>query len=213
MDVVHSINDANLILPAGDVRIGPYDYSLYTNSQLNTIDEINHVPLKMINDAPVLVGDVGEAKDGHQIQVNIVRVDGQHSVYLPVLKQGGDSNTIEIVNGVKKIVADLLDVPKSLKADVVFDQSVFVKTAIENLLHEGAIGLCLTGVMILVFLGKRPRHRGRLPFHPALGAGHLHLPFHGGGFDQLHDPRRLGSGLLPINRQFGGGAGKYLSSP
>jgi len=154
MDVVRSVNDANLILPAGDVRIGPFDYNLYTNSQLATPDDINHLPLKMVNNSPVLVGDVGEAKDGHQIQTNIVRVDGQHSVYLPVLKQGGDSNTISIVAGVKKIVGDLLDVPKSLVTQVVFDQSVFVKTAIENLLHEGAIGLCLTGMMILIFLGN-----------------------------------------------------------
>jgi multidrug efflux pump subunit AcrB len=68
-----------------------------------------------------------------------------------VLKQGGDANTISIVDGVKKVVKDLVDVPKSLVADVVFDQSVFVKTAIETLLHEGAIGLVLTGLMIIVF--------------------------------------------------------------
>ncbi len=154
MDVVRSVNEANLILPAGDVKVGPLDYSLYTNSQLANVDEINHVPLKMVDNSPVLVGDVGEAKDGHQIQTNIVRVDGQHSVYLPVLKQGGDSNTIEIVDGVKKVVSDLVDVPKNLVTQVVFDQSVFVKTAIENLLHEGAIGLCLTGMMILIFLGN-----------------------------------------------------------
>ena len=102
----------------------------------------------------MLVRDVGYAKDASQIQYNIVRVDGQPSVYLPVFKQGGDANTIAIVDGVKKAIKDLLDVPKSLVTKVVFDQSVFVKTAIENLLHEGAIGLVLTGLMILVFLGN-----------------------------------------------------------
>ena len=154
MDVVRTINESNLILPAGDVKIGPFDYNIYTNSQLNDVEDINQVPLKTINDSPVLVRDVGYAQDGSAIQYNIVRVDGQPSVYLPVFKQGGDANTISIVEGIKKAAQDLLDVPKSLVTNVVFDQSVFVKTAIENLLHEGAIGLVLTGLMILIFLGN-----------------------------------------------------------
>ena len=154
MDVVRTVNESNLILPAGDVKIGPFDYNIYTNSQLDSIDEINDLPLKTVNNAPVLVRDVGYAKDGSAIQYNIVRVDGQPSVYLPVFKQGGDANTIAIVQGVKKATKDLLDVPKSLVTNVVFDQSVFVKTAIETLLHEGAIGLVLTGLMILIFLGN-----------------------------------------------------------
>ncbi len=154
MDVVRSVNESNLILPAGDVKIGPFDYSLYTNSQLNTIDDINALPLKTVDGSAVMVGDIGQAKDGAQIQTSIVRVDGQRSVYLPVLKQGGDANTISVVNGIKRAVSDLLDVPKSLVTNVVFDQSVFVKTAIDNLLHEGAIGLCLTGLMIMIFLGN-----------------------------------------------------------
>jgi HAE1 family hydrophobic/amphiphilic exporter-1 len=154
MDVVRTVNDSNLILPAGDVRIGPIDYNLYTNSQLPTTDEINRLPLKTVNGASVLVQDVGKAMDAHEIQTNIVRVDGQNSVYLPILKQGGDTNTIAVVNGIKKAVADLTDVPKELVARVVFDQSIFVKNAIENLLHEGGIGLILTGLMILLFLGS-----------------------------------------------------------
>jgi hydrophobic/amphiphilic exporter-1 (mainly G- bacteria), HAE1 family len=154
MDVVRSVNESNLILPAGDVKIGPFDYSLYTNSQLNTVDEINQLPLKMIAGSPVLVGDVGHAEDGAQIQTSIVRVDGQRSVYLPVLKQGGDANTIAVVDGIKRGIAHLVDVPKSLVAKVVFDQSVFVKTAIENIIHEGVIGMALTGLMILIFLGN-----------------------------------------------------------
>jgi multidrug efflux pump subunit AcrB len=154
MDVVRTVNDSNLILPAGDVRVGDIDYNLYTNSQLPTTAEINALPLKTVKGASVLVGDVGQAQDAQQIQVNIVRVDGQKSVYLPVMKQGGDTNTIAVVDGVKKAIADLSDVPKQLAAKVVFDQSVFVKSAIENLLHEGAIGLLLTGWMVLLFLGS-----------------------------------------------------------
>jgi hydrophobic/amphiphilic exporter-1 (mainly G- bacteria), HAE1 family len=154
MDVVRTVNEANLILPAGDVKIGPFDYNLYANSQVDVVKDINKLPLKTVGNASVLVGDVGKAEDASQIQYNVVRVDGQPSVYLPVLKQGGDANTIAVVDGIKEAVDHLLDVPKQLVKKVVFDQSVFVRNAIENLIHEGAIGLVLTGVMILIFLGS-----------------------------------------------------------
>jgi len=154
MDVVDSLNQSNLILPAGDVRIGKKDYNIYANSQVPLVDEINDLPLKTVGKSSVMVADIGQAKDGGQLQTNIVRVDGQHSVYIPVLKQGGNSNTITIVNGVKKAVANLLDVPKVLKTDVVFDQSSFVKLAVKNVINEGTIGLCLTALMILLFLGN-----------------------------------------------------------
>jgi multidrug efflux pump subunit AcrB len=153
-DVVHAINDSNVILPAGDVRIGPKDYNVYANSQVPMPNDVNGIPLRTVGNSSVLVGDIGHAVDGGQLQTNIVRVDGQHSVYIPILKQGGDSNTITIVNGVRKATAHLLDIPEALKTSVVFDQSVFVKTAIKNVISEGAIGLCLTGLMILLFLGN-----------------------------------------------------------
>jgi multidrug efflux pump subunit AcrB len=154
MDVVRNVNEANLILPAGDVKIGPYDYNVYANSQINAMKDINLLPLKTVGQASVLVADVGKAQDASQIQVNKVRINSQPSVYLPVLKQGGDANTIAVVNGINRVISRLLDVPRQLVTQLVFDQSVFVKSAIENLIHEGAIGLVLTGVMILVFLGS-----------------------------------------------------------
>src|SRR6202140_857292 len=91
MDVVRAVNDANLILPAGDVQIGSTDYNIYTNSQLSTIADIDQLPVKVVGENPVRVGDIGSAKDRSQIQTNLVRVDGQRSVYVPVLKQGGDT--------------------------------------------------------------------------------------------------------------------------
>jgi HAE1 family hydrophobic/amphiphilic exporter-1 len=154
MDVVRAVNNANLILPSGDVKIGPLDYTIFTNSQFRTIPDINGIPLKTVGRSTVTVGDVGRAEDGHQIQNNIVTVDGQPSVYLPVMKQGGDTNTIAVVDGVKDLVSRLVDVPKELTPKVVFDQSLFVKRAIETLLDEGGIGLALTALMVLVFLGS-----------------------------------------------------------
>ena len=154
MDVVRSVNNANLILPAGDVQIGQLDYNIYTNSQLSGISDIDDLPVKTVGMAPVRVADIGFAKDAQQIQTNVVRVDGQRSVYVSVLKQGGDTNTIAVVDGIKDALKNLFDVPKELIPQVAFDQSVFVKTAIETLLHEGGIGLVLTSVMILIFLGS-----------------------------------------------------------
>jgi multidrug efflux pump subunit AcrB len=154
MDVVRAMNDSNLILPAGDVQIGRYDYNIYANSQVSKVTDINDVPVKLTGDNPVRVSDIGVAKDAYALQYNAVRVDGQRSVYLPVLKQGGDSNTIAVVDGVREKLKKLFDVPPALEPHVVFDQSQFVKTAIQTLLHEGGIGLLLTSVMILVFLGS-----------------------------------------------------------
>src|ERR1700747_1519683 len=154
MDVVDAVNNSNLILPAGDVRIGNRDYNIYANSQVPNAEEINQIPLKTVGLGSVMVGDIGKAEDAGAIQTNIVRIDGQHSVYIPVLKQGGNSNTISIVNGTKDAIKHLVDIPDVLKTAVVFDQSVFVKTAVKNLLKEGGIGLVLTGLMILLFLGS-----------------------------------------------------------
>lgn len=154
MDVVRSVNDANVILPAGDVEIGRYDYNIYTNSMLGGPADIAQVPLKMVGQSPVRVGDVATPKDAFSLQYDIVRVDGARAVYIPIFKQGGDSNTIAIVNGVTTTLKKLYDVPSMLKTKVVFDQSRFVKTAIETLIHEGGVGLFLTCLMILVFLGS-----------------------------------------------------------
>jgi len=154
MDVVRAVNAANVILPAGDVEIGRNDYDIYTNSMLGGVADIAQVPLKMVGQSPVRVGDVAVPQDSFSRQFNVVRVNGQRAVYLPIFKAGADSNTIAIVNGVRAILKKLYDVPSSLKTDVVFDQSRFVKTAIETLLHEGGVGLFLTCLMILIFLGS-----------------------------------------------------------
>ena len=154
MDVVHTVNDANTILPAGDVRIGPRDYNIYSNAQLPNVQAMNDMPLKAIGNGVLRFADIGRAEDSAAIQYNIVRVDGQKSVYLPILKQGGNSNTIAIVNGVRDRVKKLLDIPKNLITTVVFDQSQYVKTAISNVIHEIVIGLVLTAAMVLIFLGS-----------------------------------------------------------
>ena len=154
MDVVDAVNNFNLILPAGDVKMGPFDYYVYSNSLVSNMDQLGKIPIKTEGSSWVSVDDVGEARDANQIQYNLVRVDGQRSVYLPIMKQGGDTNTIEVVNGIRDMIHHLFDIPRQLRATVVFDQSMFVKEAIKTLLHEGLIGLFLTSLMILIFLGS-----------------------------------------------------------
>jgi multidrug efflux pump subunit AcrB len=152
MDVVRAINNANVILPAGDAQIGRYDYDIYTNSMLKGPSDIAQVPIKTVGQSPVRVGDVATPEDAFGRQYNIVRVDGQRAVYIPIFKGGADSNTIAIVDGVRAILKKLYDVPSSLHTAVVFDQARFVRNAIETLIHEGGIGLFLTCLMILLFL-------------------------------------------------------------
>jgi HAE1 family hydrophobic/amphiphilic exporter-1 len=154
MDVVRATDESNLILPAGDVRIGPMDYNLYTNAQVANPQALNEVPLKTEGQRSVFISDVGKAVDGSSIQYNIVRVNGQNSVYVPILKQGGNTNTIAVVDGIQAAIKTLRDIPAQLRTHVVFDQSLFVKQAISTVLKEGGIGLLLTGLMILLFLGS-----------------------------------------------------------
>ncbi len=154
MDVVNAVNQSNLILPAGDVKMGPFDYYVYSNSLVDTMQQLGEVPVKTVGTSWSTVNDIGHAEDANQIQYNIVRVDGQRSVYLPIMKQGGDTNTIQVVNGIRDLIGHLYDIPKQLVATLVFDQSVFVKEAIRTLMDEGLIGLALTSLMILIFLGS-----------------------------------------------------------
>jgi hydrophobic/amphiphilic exporter-1 (mainly G- bacteria), HAE1 family len=154
MDVVRATNESNLILPAGDLRLGTTDQNIYTNAQVPNAAALNEVPLKTEGEKSVLIADVGQAVDGSYLQYNIVRVNGQNSVYVPIQKQGGDTNTIAVVSGIRTAIKTLRDIPSQLKTHVVFDQSVFVKEAIATVMREGGVGVFLTAVMILVFLGS-----------------------------------------------------------
>ncbi len=154
MDVVGAVNNNNLILPAGDVKVGGNDYYVYSNSLVDKVEDLDKMPIKTVGSKWVSVGDVGQSKDASQLQYNIVRIDGQKSAYIPIMKQGGDTNTVQVVDDVRDLTSHLFDLPSQLKTAIVFDQSVFVKEALNTVLHEGVIGLVLTTLMILIFLGS-----------------------------------------------------------
>ncbi|HME71513.1 MAG TPA: efflux RND transporter permease subunit, partial [Myxococcota bacterium] len=154
MDVVHSLNDSNLIIPAGDAKIGDTDYFVNTNSLIEDPEAINDVPIKVgAGQAPVLVRDIGRAEDAAQIQQNVVRIDGQRSVYIPVLKQG-NANTIEVVDGVRSLLPKVVGVPSGVKLNAIFDQSNYIRQAVESLQHEAGSAAILASLVILIFLGS-----------------------------------------------------------
>jgi multidrug efflux pump subunit AcrB len=155
IDVVHALNRSNLIIPAGDAKIGATDYFVYTNSMIDNPENINHVPVKVAGSGarPVLVGDIGRAEDAAQIQQNIVRINGQRSVYVPVLKQSG-ANTIAIVDGIESLLPRISGIPKALKLRAIFSQATYVRDAVEALEHEAVLGSALASFMILIFLGS-----------------------------------------------------------
>ncbi|HWN59013.1 MAG TPA: efflux RND transporter permease subunit [Methylomirabilota bacterium] len=154
MDVVHALNDANLIIPAGDAKIGPTDYFIYSNSMIENPDDINRVPVKIgTGQAPVFVSDVGEARDAAQIQQNVVRINGQRSVYVPVMKQG-NASTIAVVDGARKAIETIPGLPKGMMVQAIFGQDTYIRAAIASLEHEAASGAVLASLMILLFLGS-----------------------------------------------------------
>ena len=154
MNVVHALNDSNLIIPAGDAKIADTDYFIYTNSMIEDLDEINNVPVKIGDgSAPVLVRDVGHAEDAAQIQQNVVRINGQHSVYVPVLKQG-NANTIAVVDAVRDLLPELTGVPAGMHLNAIFDQSGYIRGAVRSLEHEAVAAAVLASLMILLFLGS-----------------------------------------------------------
>ncbi len=161
---------------------------------------LNDLPLRPKTRRSVFVSDVGQAVDGSSLQYNIVRVDGQKSVYVGVQKQGGDTNTIAVVDGIRQAIAHLRDIPAQLKASVVFDQSVFVKEAISTVLREGGIGIFLTGVMILRFSGQLPGHSGCFSVDSDLGDDHLFRAACHGQVHRRHGIERPGSRLFSPDR-------------
>ena len=153
-DVTAAIGNQNLILPSGTMKLGRFEYQLETNSAPTTIEGLNDLPIKEVNGAIVYVHDVGHVRDGFSPQTNIVRVDGQRATLQTILKNGNVS-TLNVIAGIRKELVDLAKtLPPELRVIPLIDQSIFVRGAINGVIREGLIAACLTGIMILVFLGS-----------------------------------------------------------
>jgi len=152
-EVVAAVNEQSLLLPAGNVKIGDFDYNVYTNSLIQVVDRMNDIPIRVQQGIPIRLGDVGKAVDSTMIQGNVVRVNWKRAVYLPILKQAG-ANTIAVIDGVKAGIANLVGLPADFTVKLLFDQSLYIRQAITPLQDEGLIGGGLACLMVLLFLGN-----------------------------------------------------------
>ena len=153
-DVVNAVNSQNLILPTGTVKLNELEHSVRLNGSPDSIDGLNQIPVKTVNGSTTYLREVAHVRDGFQPQQNIVKKNGERGVLLTVMKSGPES-TLTIVDNVKARVAEIMKgAPDGVNITTMFDQSIFVRAAIESVLHEAVIASCLTAALILLFLGS-----------------------------------------------------------
>jgi multidrug efflux pump subunit AcrB len=153
-DVSNAFNAQSLILPSGDAKMGARDYNVRINNSPTVVEQLNDLPVKQVNDVTVYLRDVAHVRLGAAPQTNLVRRDGRRSALLTILKSGAAS-TLDVVNRVRaRMPSVLTTLPPELKLDFLFDQSVFVRAAISGVVREAIIAACLTGLMLLLFLGS-----------------------------------------------------------
>ncbi|HTS29851.1 MAG TPA: efflux RND transporter permease subunit [Bryobacteraceae bacterium] len=153
-DVSTALANQNLILPAGTAKIGDKDYQIKLNSSPRVLDEMNNLPIKVVNGATVYLRDVAQVRDGYNVQTSIVRANGSRGALLTVLRSG-KASTLEVVNNVKNYLPKILaGLPSTLQVRQLFDQSLFVRAAINGVVREAVTAAFLTGLMILIFLGS-----------------------------------------------------------
>jgi HAE1 family hydrophobic/amphiphilic exporter-1 len=153
MDAVNAVNETNQIVPAGDAKIGNFDWYVYANAELPHPQDLDHVPVFTGRDqAPIYFGDVGKGMDDAQLQYNLVLIDGRPSVYIPIFKQTG-ANTLEVIEGVKRALPGVTGLRPGMKLGTLFSQEGTIMDAVEALEHEAIGGAILASLMILLFLG------------------------------------------------------------
>jgi multidrug efflux pump subunit AcrB len=154
VDIVNAVNAQNLILPTGTAKMGPLEYNVEMNASPTSVAALNDLPVKTVNGSTIYLRDVAHVRDGFSPQTNVVLANGQRGVLMSVYKTGNNS-TLSIVDRVKQVLTDYRpSLPKSLNVTTFFDQSVFVRAAIQGVVREAMIAACLTAVMILLFLGN-----------------------------------------------------------
>src|SRR5229473_2337760 len=152
-EVTRADNDANFLLPSGDVKLGSFDYNVFTNNQISVVEPMEDIVVRRRGTTPIRLRDVGRVEDSAETQVSIVRVNGERAVYLRVNKQPG-ANTVEVVDAVKATMPKLLGLPPGVDVRLSLDQSTYIRQSIENLWHEAAIGSVLAFLVILLFLSS-----------------------------------------------------------
>jgi len=153
-DVVNAIGQQNIVTPVGTEKVGDFEYTVSLNGSPTRLDELNDVPIRVVNGTTVFLHDVAYAHAGAPPQINMVRVDGSNAALMTILKTGRAS-TLDVIDGVKALLPKLREtLPASLKVDAINDQSEFVNSAVNSVIFEGVVAAALTGLMILVFLSS-----------------------------------------------------------
>ena len=153
-DVVNTISVQNLILPAGDEKVGKFDWNVALNASPVLLERINDLPVRKVNGTIIYMRDVAYVHQGSPPQTNLVRVNGSRAVLMTILKAGAAS-TLNVIEGIKSLLPRVEEsLPASLNLNAVGDQSVFVKAAVFGVIREAALAAALVGVMILLFLGS-----------------------------------------------------------
>src|SRR5262245_22975626 len=150
-EVARAVNDANFLLPSGDVKLGTLDYNVFTNNQFSIVEPMEDIVVRRVDGKPIRVRDLGRVEDSAETQQSIVRVNGERAVYMRVNKQPG-ANTVEVVDAVKRTLPGLLGVPPDVRVNLTFDQSTYIRQSIQSLWHEAAVGSLLAFLVILLFL-------------------------------------------------------------
>jgi multidrug efflux pump subunit AcrB len=153
-DVLNAVQLQNLILPSGTAKMGPFEYDVRLNASTRTVPELNDLPVKVIGNTTIYLRDVANVRDAFAPQTNIVRQDGHRGALVSVLKAGNGS-TIDVVKGIRGLLPRVAQtLPPELKIVPLADQSIFVRGAVNGVIREAVIAACLTGLMILLFLGS-----------------------------------------------------------
>ena len=153
-DVLSAVQQQNLILPSGTAKIGPSEYDVRANFSPKTVPELNDLPVKVVGDSTIYLRDVANVRDGSSPQTNIVRQDGHRGALVTILK-AGSASTINVVKGIRDLLPRVAQtLPPELKIVPLADQSIFVRGAVSGVIREAVIAACLTGLMILLFLGN-----------------------------------------------------------
>ncbi len=154
VDVVNAISAQNLILPSGTVKLGQLEHQVELNASPQTVAELNDLPIKTANGTTIYIRDVAHVRDGFSPQTNVVRQDGVRGTLLTIMKNGGAS-TIDIVKNIRGMLPQIAQtLPQDVQLTPLFDQSLFVRAAIQGVLKEAVTAACLTAAMILLFLGN-----------------------------------------------------------
>ncbi|HEX3628286.1 MAG TPA: efflux RND transporter permease subunit [Verrucomicrobiae bacterium] len=153
-EVINAVNAQNLVLPSGSAKIGPTEYDIAVDSNARAINDLNYLPVKVINGATIYLRDVAQVHDGYQPQKNAVRENGVRGALLTIMK-AGNASTLDVVKGIKAAMPGVMKtIPGDLHVAEFADQSLFVRAAIRGVLREGIIAALLTALMILLFLGS-----------------------------------------------------------